>query len=37
MAIDTFFNDDKVQQAIGRVRCWRGHDDHLHLEIMERS
>lgn len=32
-----FFNDDKVQHAIGRVRSWRGHDDHIHLEIMERS
>jgi penicillin-insensitive murein endopeptidase len=31
-----FFNDDKVQQAIGgRVRSMLGHDDHFHVEIWE--
>lgn len=32
-----FFNDDKVQQALGgRVRSMQGHDDHIHIEIKER-
>lgn len=32
-----YFNDDKVQQAIGsRVRSWKDHDDHFHAEIWER-
>ncbi len=31
-----YFNDDKVQQAVGgRVRSMFGHDDHFHLEIWE--
>lgn len=37
MVSKIFFNDDKVQQSIGRVRSLRGHDDHIHFEIMERS
>jgi murein endopeptidase len=37
MVTKIFFNDDKVQQAIGggRVRSWNGHDDHIHIEIKE--
>lgn len=33
-----FFNDDKIQQALGgaRVRSLRNHDDHFHVEIWER-
>jgi murein endopeptidase len=32
-----YFNDDKVQQAVGgRVRSLKGHDDHFHVEIWER-
>lgn len=31
-----YFNDDKVQQAIGgRVRSLLGHDDHFHVEVWE--
>ncbi|GAA4655794.1 hypothetical protein GCM10025794_15300 [Massilia kyonggiensis] len=32
-----YFNDDKVQQACGpgRVRSFRDHNDHLHIEIRE--
>jgi murein endopeptidase len=31
-----YFNDDKVQQAIGgHVRSLKGHDDHFHVEIWE--
>jgi murein endopeptidase len=31
-----YFNDDKVQQALGgRVKSMFGHDDHFHVEIME--
>jgi murein endopeptidase len=38
MVSKIFFNDDKVQQALGgRVRSMRGHDDHIHIEIWERS
>jgi len=37
MVSKVFFNDDKVQQALGgRVRSMRGHDDHIHIEIKER-
>jgi murein endopeptidase len=37
MVSKVFFNDDKVQQALGgRVRSMRGHDDHIHIEIRER-
>lgn len=36
MVAKIFFNDDKVQQAIGRVRSLIGHDDHMHVEIMDR-
>lgn len=39
MVTKIYFNDDHVQQAIGggRVRSWRGHDDHIHIEIKERT
>lgn len=37
MVTKVFFNDDKVQEAIGRVRSLRGHDDHIHIEIKERT
>lgn len=37
MVTKVFFNDDKVQEAIGRVRSLRGHDDHIHIEIKERA
>ncbi|MYN07167.1 penicillin-insensitive murein endopeptidase [Pseudoduganella aquatica] len=31
-----YFNDDKVQQALGgRVRSLIGHDDHFHAKIRE--
>lgn len=31
-----YFNDDKVQQALGgRVKSVVGHDDHFHVEIWE--
>jgi murein endopeptidase len=37
MVSKVFFNDDKVQQALGgRVRSMRGHDDHIHIEIWDR-
>lgn len=33
-----YFNDDKVQQAIGgHVRSLRNHDDHFHVEIEEQK
>lgn len=36
MVSKIFFNDDKVQSALGgRVRSMRGHDDHIHIEIKE--
>ncbi|MBB3121890.1 penicillin-insensitive murein endopeptidase [Pseudoduganella violacea] len=35
MVSKVFFNDDKVQQACGRVRSLKGHDDHIHIEIRE--
>jgi penicillin-insensitive murein endopeptidase len=32
-----YFNDEKVQQATGgRVKYWRDHNDHLHIEIWDR-
>lgn len=37
MVTKVFFNDDKVQQVLGRVRSLRGHDDHFHIEIKECS
>jgi murein endopeptidase len=38
MVSKIFFNDGKVQQALGgRVRSWAGHDDHIHIEIWKWS
>ena len=33
MVTKVFFNDDKVQQALARVRSMDGHNDHIHIEI----
>lgn len=38
MVSKIYFNDDKVQQACGgRVRSWKDHDDHIHIEIKDYS
>jgi hypothetical protein len=38
MVSKIFFNDDKLQHALGgRVRSMIDHDDHIHIEIWKWS
>ena len=31
-----YFNDDRVQKAVGRVTSCAGHNDHFHVELFQR-